>query len=299
MNNLSSILPTILILSDSHGRNLQTNTITSHYQVKTISVSGLQWKNVYDQSLCLFSLIHQDQFSSLISSTSYLLLLVGTNSLRNLPATEVINQVDDILHFLYSQHHHLINQKIIITSCIPCFKISRRFPTVASLMNNIHYYNQLLFELSSENYFLYFYLQVPTHWLGNDMIHVTSQHRHDFSNSFLNYINSLQIHTTLQTRHNIRSREVVSRRNKKRNLKLKQIQKLYTLTRQLSPLWSYTHVKHYLKYLGIRYGSLSIISNNMLNLRFNNVFHLNHANDILSLNIFDSNSFTRWVQEHP
>ncbi|CAF3036010.1 unnamed protein product [Rotaria socialis] len=203
------------LLSYCHGRNLQTNTITSHHQVKTISISGLQWKNVYGQSLCLFSLIHQDQFSSLISSTAYLLLLVGTNSLRNLPATEVINQVDDILHFLYSQHHHLINQKIVITSCIPCFKIPRRFGTVASLMNNIHYYNQLLFELSSENNFLYFDLQVPTYWLGDDMIHVAYQHRHDFSNSFLNYTNSLQMHTTLPTRHNIRSREVISRRNEK------------------------------------------------------------------------------------
>ena len=62
----------VFILSDSHGRCFEPTITTPHYYIQTYSISGLQWINKYDKNLCLFSLIQQNQFSSLINSTSYI-----------------------------------------------------------------------------------------------------------------------------------------------------------------------------------------------------------------------------------
>lgn len=299
MNYSSSILPSLLILSDSHGRSLQPNIITAHYQIKTYSISGLQWVNQYDHTLCLFSLIQQDRFSSLISSASYLLFLLGTNSLRNLSAMEVINQLDDILHFLYSRYHHLTNRKIIITTCLPCLKTTRRFSSTFLLMKNIDDYNQLLLTLSFQFHFLYLDLHVPPTWLGPDMMHIHHSHRLEFSNFILNYINSLHLNNDVSKKFTHRSASAIARRNKKRNMKLKEIQKSYTITREVSSLWSYTYLKRFLKCSAIRYASLYIMSNNTLHLRFNNLYQLQVADHALPINVFDSNHFHHWINHDP
>ncbi|CAF1677570.1 unnamed protein product [Rotaria magnacalcarata] len=299
MNDSSSTLPSILILSDSHGRNLEANIITPHYRVKTHSISGLQWINRYDNTLCLFSLIQQDQFSSLICSSTYVLFLLGTNSLRIMSATEVINQVDEILQFLYSRYHHLITRKIIITTCLPCLKPTKRFSSTFLLKKNIDDYNALLLSLSIKLNFLYLDLNITHDWLSHDMMHVHYNYRLDFSNIILNFLNALHLDDDIYENNKHRSASAIKRRNKQRNLKLKEIQKSYTISRDVSPLWSYAYLKTFLKYHTIQYASLSIMKNNILNLRFNNLYHLQFADHALPTNTFDCEHFSRWIDQNP
>ncbi|CAF4138428.1 unnamed protein product [Rotaria sp. Silwood2] len=116
------------------------------------------------------------------------------------PIPKVVVEVYHPIYIVEDERTHypqLRNRKIIITSCIPCFKISKRFSTIASLMNNIDYYNHLLFTLSNQYNFLYFDLQVPSYWLGKDMMHVAYRNHHYFTHTLLNYINSLHVHRCL------------------------------------------------------------------------------------------------------
>ena len=68
-------------------------------------------------------------------------------------------------------------------------------------------------------------------------MHVGYQYRHDFSNLLWAYISGLHVNQNLLGTANKRSREATYRRNNKRNLKLKNIRKNYTLTREISPIW--------------------------------------------------------------
>jgi len=291
-------MPQILIISDSHGKYLNSHRITSNYQIDNYSYSGLQWLNAYNSHLSLFSLIKKEPFSSLLFTTDYLLFLIGTNSVRTHLAPQIIDQIDQIFSFIYSQYPHLNHQKLIVTTCIPCFKITKRFPTVTSLMNNIHHYNYLLFILAHKLNFRYLQLSVPTTWLAPDMMHVGFRHHHEFADIIISYINNLYIYQNLNHHHIKRSPEATYRRNKRRNMKQKLIQRENTLTRELSSCWSYASITLYLKSNGIRYASLSITSNNSLHLRFNNQLHLKYADDVLPLGIFDSKNYIQFFQHH-
>lgn len=288
--------PLFLIISDSHGKCLPSTIVTSYYSINTYSISGLQWINQYDKNLCLFSLLLKDPFYSLLSTTSNILFLVGTNSTRTLLATEIIHQIDHIFTCLYSQFPHLIHGQIIVASCIPCLKPSKRFPSITLLKHNIDNYNQLLSSSSIKNHFNYFDLHIPISWLSYDMMHVGHPHHNDFSNLILNYINSLTINQNIFITIRNRSPEAIRRRNKKRNSKLKIIRKSFTLRREISSLWSYTHLKKFLKYNRIQFGSLSIMSKHILCIRFNNLFNLRSAEHALPMNIFDSTHFAQWLE---
>ena len=235
MNFTSSHIQPFLTISDSHGKSLSSVNITVNYRIENYSFFGLQWIHNYDPNLSVFSLIQNEPFISLLYSTSYVLFLVGTNSIRNFFAHEAIDHINQVFTIIYSQYPHLTNYKVIVPACIPCFKISKRFPTTLLLMNNINHYNQLLFQLSHKYNFLCFDLCIPSHWLGDDMIHIGYRYRHDFSNLLLTYINGLHISRNLLKTVNKGPSEEIHRRNKKRNLKLKNIRKNYTLVREIPP----------------------------------------------------------------
>lgn len=203
--------PSFLIISDSHGKSLPSTIVTSNYSINTYSISGLQWLNRYDKNLCVFSLLQTDLFSSAVSTTSNVLFLVGTNSVRNLPASEIISQIDHIFDFLYSHYTHLQNGQLVITTCLPCLKTSRRFPSLSSLTNNINHYNNLLPSLSLKYNLIYFDLRIPLDWLSFDKLHVAYHYRNNFSNLILNYIDSLSVNQNIYIQSQNRSRETIYR----------------------------------------------------------------------------------------
>ena len=246
----------------------------------------------------MLSLIQADPLSSLIHTTPNILFLVGTNSLRNFPATEVIHQLNHVLIFLFSHYSHLKQGKVVITNCLPCLKPSNRFSDISLLQNNIDDYNRLLLSLSTQHNFFHFDLHILSDWLGHDKLHSDYCYRARFANLIVSYINRLNVSHNTPIYIKFRSRQSISRRNKKRNFKLKQIQNNFTLNREISSVWSYTHLKNFLKLNGIRYGRLSIISNHTLRLHFNNLSYMLHADHALTVNILDSNNFTNWIQQN-
>ncbi|CAF1419005.1 unnamed protein product [Rotaria magnacalcarata] len=298
MTSSSTCTTPFIIIGDSHGKCFDSTIITSRYTVKTYSISGLQWLSKYDSALSLFSLIQTDTFVSLLSSTSNILFLVGTNSVRSLPAVEVIQQIDQFFLFLYSHYYHLLQGNIILTTCLPCLKISSRYSTIPLLHQNIDHYNHLLFSLSFKHRFSILDLRLSSDWLGNDGLHINFTFRSHFANIILHYIDNLNLNPNVSTNVSKRSRESISRRNKIRNLKLKEIAKQFNLSREISSAWSYKNVKDFLKHNNIRFGRLSILLNPQLHLHFNNASDMLYADRILKINVFDSDNFIHWIHHN-
>ena len=169
----------------------------------------------------MLSLIQADPLSSLIHTTPNILFLVGTNSLRNFPATEVIHQLNHVLIFLFSHYSHLKQGKVVITNCLPCLKPSNRFSDISLLQNNIDDYNQLLLSLSTQHNFFHFDLHIPSDWLDHDKLHIDYCYRARFANLIVSYINHLHVNHNTPINIKFRSRQAISRRNRKRNFKLK------------------------------------------------------------------------------
>lgn len=184
----------VLVISDSHGKSLQSNIWTHHCQIKAYSISGLQWVNNYNPALSVISLINEEPYVSLLNSTSYVLFLVATNSVRCFSATRIIDQIDQIVKLIHSRHPHLHNNKMIITSCIPCFKTTKRFNTIVSLKHNISCYNRMLHQLSQTLNFIYCDLCIPDNWIAYDLMHIKQQYHQYLANFLLEFIDSITMH---------------------------------------------------------------------------------------------------------
>ena len=76
-------LPSFLVVADSHGRFMNPSLTTDHCQIVTKAISGLSWINPHNPALCATSLLTSPALSSLISSSTSLLLVIGTNSVRS------------------------------------------------------------------------------------------------------------------------------------------------------------------------------------------------------------------------
>ncbi|CAF2715642.1 unnamed protein product [Rotaria sp. Silwood2] len=67
-------------------------------------------------------------------------------------------------------------------------------------------------------------------------MHIQHKYHNHFSDIIWNNINHLDVHQNLSTNVISRSRTAISRRKKKRNLKLKCIQQTFTLNHEISEL---------------------------------------------------------------
>lgn len=184
--------PLLLIIADSHGRNLYSTINTHLYDIRTCTIPGLQWLNRYDSNLSLRSLVHQEPLLSLLRCSCHVIFMVGTNSVRTLPAGQIIDQIDEVLHLVRFYHPHLDNPgKITIIATFPCLKISNRFRSIASLKNNIFTYNTFLLDLSYRYNFFYLDLNININFLSRDNMHIDHRYKSIVVNTIINYIHHL------------------------------------------------------------------------------------------------------------
>ena len=231
------------MLADSHGKSIPPTLVTPTYKLITRSIPGLKWIDIYDSKLSVFALLSLSEIQSSVSQANSILFLVGTNSVRVLPANQVISQVERLISFVQQTFPHLHQPgKISIVLTFPCFKTTR---TEQSLMSNINLYNEELKLLSSKMNFNIVDFSISRTHLANDNVHIHFSVRHHIINSILNHfdqvINSLI--TTTSTTSEItpsppvlsststsdeeksckksKSRAVLDRKNKKRFKQLK------------------------------------------------------------------------------
>jgi hypothetical protein len=217
--------------------------------------------------------------------------LVGTNSIRHHSASHIIQQVEDIITLIQSQHVHLTQKhNISIVSAFPCFKLSSSFPTQEALSSNIDRYNCHLNQLSLYKNLTILNIPITPDLLSNDGLHI---HVHYLSHIYIpiqqyfEYIVNQQHSLTHRTQ---RSRAAKTRRNNKRHDKLRQRQRSQTVTRTISRSWNLRDLKAYLKHKNIKFSRLPEIRNHQLHIQFNHYVHQQYAEHILSFNEFDDNN---------
>lgn len=291
---------TILLIADSHGKTLPFNIYSSKYHLISYCVSGLRWIHSYDTNLCTYTLIQKEPYSSLLSTCSRLIFLVGSNSVRNLPANHVIEQVKTILNFLHRRYEHLkLYGHIMIIATFPSAKLSYRFDSISSLADNIDRYNDLLSTLSSIYQFTFIDFKLPSEFLSSDKLHIDPQHQSFVIDNILKHINSLQVLINTSDDSTRRSLLATTSRNKKRRVRQQLKQKTFTLIRTIDPIWSWQHLKFFLKQKNIKYAFISNIYHHKLRLRFNNLTTLHHAEDVLHEQTFNATNFDQWIMTHP
>ena len=289
----------LVVLADSHGKNLNPIIITPNCHIITYSIRGLQWINTHDQELCTRSIILKDPLSSLLTSCSHVSFLMGINSVRNLPATHVINQVQEVLNLLCSEYLHLTQKhSISIFAIIPCQKTSTYFPSTFSLTHNIDSYNQLLQSLSSNMKFSCIDLNITTEYLSSDQLHINHQYKKLFSDTILTHLDFIINQKPNPSHTKRRSREAIAHKNKKRHTQLKNKQQQHTLVRSIHSVWSLKYLKQFLKHHQIKYSRLSEVYHHKIRINFNNSYSHDRAERALSFDAFNELNFRQWIQEH-
>jgi hypothetical protein len=242
MDNQQSSSIKFLLLGDSHLGFIRSTLSTSSYSLIPTSIRGLKWIDYYDQKYSAYALLSSPGIQSHPSQASGVLFLIGTNSVRIMPARKMISLVQQLILSVQQNYPHLNQpEKISISLAFPCFKTTRRFPTETSLMFNINLYNEKLKLLSSQMNFTITDFQITNYHLANDNMHIHSSFHRDILKSIINHFNQViqTISTTTTTnpipslsstsssasnkekssKHSTRSREALNRQNKKKSTK--------------------------------------------------------------------------------
>ncbi|CAF4434355.1 unnamed protein product, partial [Rotaria magnacalcarata] len=185
-----------------------------------------------------------------------MLFLVGTNSVRVFPATQIISQTQQVVSSIQQTYPHLSQHgKISISLTFPCLKTTAQFSTEQSLLSNIHVYNEELQALSSVMNFNILNFHMTNNHLAQDNMHI--HFRHHIFNSIINHFDQVNqtISTAIiaptstsiadptsslslpsdQTKINkkSKSRAVLDRKNKKRFEQLKLKRRQHTIKRKI------------------------------------------------------------------
>ncbi|CAF1542520.1 unnamed protein product [Adineta ricciae] len=265
-------VPHYLALTDSHGKFTPSTIETSTYSIKVHAISGLKWIDTYRPDLSALHLLSSSSLSSLLSSASAVLFLIGTNSVRFLPASTILSQVDTVITAVRAHHPHLSHKhSISIVSCFPCLKPHYPLHTRHSLIDNINHYNFLLHNLADSLNFTLIDFHVTESHLGPDNMHIHLQYRHLVPDSLTNYFAYLSsIPSTLPLKTVGRSPAAVTRRNHHRHQQMTLKQQQHQITRRVSSSWSPSSIKKYLHDRHIPIAKISPIRRNAVRLRFNN-----------------------------
>jgi hypothetical protein len=288
-----------IIIADSHGKNLDPIITQSNYHINTHVISGLQWVNSYNKRLCVRSLLLQSPLNTLLSSCNGVLFIIGTNAVRAMVATDIIEQVKEVIGLVREHHPHLNNLfGITIADTFPCLKLSNRFSSISSLMDNIKTYNDLVHALSVQLKFSYFNLCITENHLGLDHMHVHPQHKSFISNSIINYFDDLFIKKQLVSRSKSRSTEATTKRNRKRHAKFQIKLRQFTLSRPIHSLWKLNILKEFLNHHHVSYARLPEVHHHIVRIQFKNLLQKAHAEQILSTDVFNEHNFHQWTQTH-
>ncbi|CAF1373363.1 unnamed protein product [Adineta ricciae] len=288
MATSSFAVPTYLALTDSHGKYTPTNISTSTYSVVTRAVSGLRWFDPYRADLSALTLLSTPPLSSQLSSTSALLFVIGTNSIRSNPASVVVSDIKRVIDSVRTAHPHLSSKHSInIVCCFPCLKPIYPFNTTHSLLHNIHEYNCSLFDLAETLNFTVLNFDVTPSHLGYDRMHLHHNYQNlvpDSINNYFAYLSSIP--ATLPFKAVGRSSEAVTRRNHQRHIKRTTQQQQHVLKRQVSSPWRLDTIKTFLQEQHIKFAKLPPIYRNIIRIQFNNADDLQAADRVLSQAVF-------------
>ena len=309
------------LLADSHAKKIASIQSTPHFTVTTRSISGLQWINEQRPDLCARSHLSSSSVSSILSTTNAIMFLIETNSVRNIAASRIIEQVTNIITTVRVTYPHLIHSNsITVVTTFPCLKPSYTFPTLSSLSSNINDCNASLRSLSTRLSFTILDFDITTAHLNDDGMHLHHTHQHLVYDSILHYFRHLTptriitvsviakpspssspLPTTTTAKppqSQSRSRQALDRRNKKRHEKMKRKQQANSIERRIHSGWSLAMIKHYLEHHSVRYASIPPTHRNILHIQFNNATDRTFAEQTLTDDMFDEPHFLRWTMDH-
>lgn len=280
--------PTYFVLTDSHGKYAPPFITTPTHSIHVMAISGLQWMNPYSPALSAVALLSTPPLQQRISSSAALMFLIGTNATRSTHAATIITQVTNLIQFLRSQHHHLMNKHCInVVPCFPCLKPIYPLNTVSTLFHNIAQYNSMLIDLSTTLNFTVVDFRVAEYHLGRDQMHLAPQHKSLVENCITNYFTYISsILVTAPTSVIGRSAEAKARRNQRRHAKSALNQRQYFLTRSIHASWSILAIKAYLHNCNTKFAKIPPIYRNILRIQFNNPLDLQVADAALSQDAF-------------
>ena len=298
--NPQNELPSFFVLTDSHGRNLDPDLTTSHYRMRTHAISGLQWVQPCQRELCATSLILSSSLSPMISSCTSILLLIGTNSVRNTAAVRIIQQVEHVISVIRTNYPHFLGKNdISLVYAFPCLKTSYHFRSIESLLSNIDEYNSLLLELSIRLNFSVVDLHITHNHLNTDGMHLHPTCRYLMRGAIENYFATTLEMRLVTTNSRQRSREALTRRNRKRHQRSTQQRKTHTIVRPIDRSWKLNEVKEYLRHREIKYGRLPEVYHHQLRIQFNNSTDQQHADQTLAPDDFNENNYHKWLLQKP
>ena len=278
----------VVVLADSHGMVLDAEVVRSKVKVFTWSISGLKWKDTYDRGLCLQSLLERGGVRRSLLDAGAVCLLVGTNSVRILPASVVLSQVEETVLRVREGFPNLRHSSgISVFATFPCVKVTQRYPSDWLLEKNIEGFNEGLRTLSSKLNFTFVDLEIRRAHLASDGMHVDRRCLGFVFDSLVNHFDRLggptsavapvdddfvlDVHPEEKMPQSwSRSNDAVKRRNTQRHLKLKSKEQNFMVKVSVFEEWTVPLIKKYLQASKIKFSRMALLDKTTLRLHFRN-----------------------------
>ncbi|CAF1073334.1 unnamed protein product [Rotaria magnacalcarata] len=107
MDNPPSSSINSFVLADSHAKFISTTYTTLPFCLITGSIPGLKWFNYYDAKHFVHAILSLPEIKFALSQATAMLFLVGTNSVRVFPATQIISQTQQVAFSIQQTYPHL------------------------------------------------------------------------------------------------------------------------------------------------------------------------------------------------
>ena len=157
-------------------------------------MSGLKWVDRYESKLCSKELLLVEDVVASLSEAKAVLLLIGTNSIPIVPAERVIDDVKEIVSLIRRDYPHLNDPDgISIGLTFPCLKITRRYLTERSMLENIVSFNEQLKSLSMRMRFNVVDFHLTVENLARDRIHIHHAFQNRNRNTIMDHFEHLAV----------------------------------------------------------------------------------------------------------
>ena len=137
MKNENASSRNFFVLADSHAKFISAKYSTSSYCLFTRSIPGLKWVDNYDRNFSVYALLSSADVQSALSQANAVLFLVGTNSVRILPALQIIAQVRELTVSVQKNYPHLSQSEKICLVSVPLLQNNPSFSIIKIL--NVEY----------------------------------------------------------------------------------------------------------------------------------------------------------------
>ncbi|CAF1506397.1 unnamed protein product [Didymodactylos carnosus] len=167
----SQLISKIMFMSDSLGAGIsKVIPAQDSYDFHPDVLSGRRWSGGQQDYLSTIKFLELATTKELLDESIAVVFLVVINQIRNMPAEQVIRDVQRVIETVEQNHPNI--ESIAVVDCITTKRTTARYPNISDIQMNIKEYNESLSTLADELQFTLIQSGITVNDIKDNNIHI-------------------------------------------------------------------------------------------------------------------------------